>query len=52
MRADAVQLKFYDPKDTLACLARPSEVELALFAENPTISLLRITKGLQDVLHT
>lgn len=41
MRADAVQLKFYDPKDTLACLARPSEVELALFAENPTNQFIK-----------
>ena len=33
MRADAPQLKYYDPKDTSACLSRPSEVELSLFAE-------------------
>lgn len=41
MRADAVQLKYYDPKDTLACLARPSEVELSLFAENPTNQFIK-----------
>lgn len=41
MRTDAVQLKYYDPKDTLACLARPSEVELSLFAENPTNQFIK-----------
>ena len=44
MRADAVQLKYYDPKDTLACLARPSEVELSLFAENPTNQFIKDSK--------
>ena len=35
MHPDAVQLKYYDPKDTLACLSRPAEVELSLFTEKP-----------------
>ena len=41
MHADAVQLKYYDPKDTLSCLARPSEVELSLFAEKPKTQFIK-----------
>ena len=41
MREDAVQLKYYDPKDTLSCLARPSEIELSLFAENPQTQFIK-----------
>lgn len=41
MRADAVQLKYYDPKDTLACLSRPAEVELSLFAEKPKTQFIK-----------
>ena len=33
MGQDTVSLKYYDPKDTLACLARPSEITLNIFAE-------------------
>ena len=41
MHEDAIQLKYYDPKDTLACLSRPSEVELSLFAENPRTQFIK-----------
>lgn len=33
MHPDSPQLQNYDPEDTTACLARPSEVELSIFAE-------------------
>lgn len=36
MRKNSPQLKYYDMLDTLACLARPSEMDLYLFAEKPT----------------
>ncbi len=41
MRKDAVELKYFDPKDTLECLARPSEITLALFSEKNTIQFIR-----------
>ena len=33
MSQDTVCLKYYDPKDTLACQARPSEITLNIFTE-------------------
>ena len=33
MKKGAVELKYYDPKDTSACLSRPSELKLAIFSE-------------------
>lgn len=41
MHADAVQLKYYDPKDTVACLSRPGEVELSIFAEKPKTQYIK-----------
>ena len=41
MSKDAVELKYYDPKDTTACLARPSELELAIFSEKNTNQFIR-----------
>ena len=44
MKKDSQELQYYDPKDTLACLSRPSEVELLIFKENPTIQFIRENK--------
>lgn len=41
MHKDSPQLMFYDPKDTLACLSRPSEVELQLFPEKSLMQFIR-----------
>lgn len=41
MREDSPQLQYYDPLDTLACLSRPSELELYLFAEKSTNQFIR-----------
>lgn len=41
MRKDAPELAYVDIKDTTACLARPSEIELQLFKENSTIQFIR-----------
>ena len=41
MRTDSQQLQYIDPKDTSACLSRPAEVQLALFAENPAIQFIK-----------
>ena len=44
MKKDSPELKYYDPKDTLACLARPSEIELMLFKENSKVQFIRENK--------
>lgn len=44
MKKDSQELQYYDPKDTLACLSRPSEVELLIFKENPTVQFIRENK--------
>jgi len=41
MSPDSLALKNYDMKDTLACLARPSELHLSLFTENATKQFIR-----------
>lgn len=40
MKADSPQLKYFDPKDTVACLSRPGEIELSLFKENPVTQFI------------
>ena len=44
IKKDSPELKYYDPKDTLACLGRPSEIELALFTEKSAIQFIRENK--------
>ena len=41
MRKDSKELQYCDPKDTLACKARPSQLELAIFAEKNTNQFIR-----------
>ena len=41
MKKDSPELKYYDPKDTLACLSRPSEVDLLIFKENSKVQFIR-----------
>lgn len=41
MHKDSPELQYIDPLDTLACLARHSEVELYLFRENSTNQFIR-----------
>ena len=41
MSQDTVCLKYYDPKDTLACLARPSEITLNMFAETSMMQFIK-----------
>lgn len=36
MSADSKELQYYDPKDTVACQSRPSQIQLAIFAEKNT----------------
>ena len=44
MKKDSPELKYYDPKDTLACLSRPSEIELLIFKENSKVQFIRENK--------
>lgn len=44
MSKDSPELKYYDPKDTLACLSRPSEIQMQVFKENSTIQFIRENK--------
>lgn len=41
MRNDSPELEYYDPKDTVACLARPSQLTLALFLEKSLNQYIR-----------
>ena len=41
MHKDSPQLQYYDPKDTLGCLARPSQVELRIFSEKSTNQFIK-----------
>lgn len=41
MRPDSKELQYYDPKDTVACLARPSQIQLGIFAEKNTNQFIR-----------
>ncbi|MBQ7772685.1 MAG: Ig-like domain-containing protein [Bacteroidales bacterium] len=41
MHKDSPHLQYVDPKDTLACLARHSEIELFLFSEKSTNQFIR-----------
>ena len=41
MHPDSPQLQYYDPKDTAACLARPSRITLSLFNEKPLVQFIR-----------
>lgn len=41
MGPDSPELKYYDPKDTMACLSRPVEVELLVFRENSKVQFIR-----------
>ena len=44
MKKDSPELKYYDPKDTLACLSRPSEIELLIFKEKSKVQFIRENK--------
>lgn len=44
MKSDSPELKYYDPKDTTACLSRPSEIELLVFKENSKVQFIRENK--------
>ena len=41
MSQDTVSLKYYDPKDTLACQQRPSEITLNIFTEANRTQFIR-----------
>ncbi len=41
MKKDSPELQYYDPKDTLACLQRPSEMTLNLFTEKSPIQFIK-----------
>lgn len=41
MEKDSPELQHYNPKDTIACLARPSEIELLVFKEKSLIQFIR-----------
>ncbi len=41
MKADSKELQYCDPKDTLACKSRPSQIELAIFTEKNANQFIR-----------
>ncbi len=41
MKPGSPELEYYDPKDTLACLSRPSDVELLIFKEKSKVQFIK-----------
>ncbi len=48
MKKGMPQLAIYDMKDTLACLARPSEIEIVMFPEKTTKQYIREYKRVSE----